>query len=132
MRRLSLFSAVLFALPAYSAEEPFGWAFCTDPANGLSLSACRAHVTADCEGRADRRDCIGGHHEAWSAHDANAGVADAVRKDAGGARLKLDSLADAIGRATPRTGHCAEGDVDCLLADTIKRALGNHALRQAE
>ena len=132
MRRLSLAALALIALPAFAADEPYGWGFCTDPANGLSVSACEAHVRADCAGVVDAQACLAGHYEGWFGYDANTTLADAVDKDAGGGRLKLDSLADAIGRATPKSGKCAETDVDCLLADTIKRALGNHALRQAE
>ncbi|MFK7945466.1 MAG: hypothetical protein AB8B85_21510 [Paracoccaceae bacterium] len=132
MRKLSITTLALIALPAYAAEEPYGWDFCTAPENGLSVSACVAHVRADCAGAVDAQACLAGHYEGWFGYDANATLADAVDKDASGGRLTLDSLADAIGRATPKEGKCAETDVDCLLADTIKRALGNHALRQAE
>lgn len=132
MRLPSFIAAALLALPAHAADEPYGWEFCTDPANRLSVSACTAHVSADCEGAADRSVCLWGHYDTWFRYDANATMADAVTKDSAGGRLTLDGLNEALGRVTPRKGRCAEDDMDCLLQDTIKRALGNYALRQAE
>ena len=131
--RLPSLAVALLALPALSAEEPYGWAFCTDPANRLSVSACTAHVLADCDGAADRDSCLAGHEETWSSHDTNAGIADAVQEDASrGGRITLESLAGALNQARPRSGRCSDGDAECELKDTIKRALGNHAMREAQ
>lgn len=132
MRLPSLAAAALIAFPAHGAEEPYGWAFCTDPANGLSVSACNRHVRADCDGTMDPKACLVAHHETWFRYDANTTLADAVDDDSHKGRLTLKGLREAIGRVTPQKDLCAETDVDCLLEDSIKRALGNHALRLAE
>ncbi|MEM1297751.1 MAG: hypothetical protein AAGH68_00630 [Pseudomonadota bacterium] len=132
MRLPSLAIVALIALPAHGAEEPYGWAFCTDPANGLSLNTCTAHVRADCDGAADQSACLVKHYDAWFRYDANATLADAVDDESHKGRLSLKGLRDAVGRVTPQNGRCADTDVGCLLDDSIKRALGNYALRQAK
>lgn len=114
---------------AHGADEPFGWDFCTAPDGGGGLNQCISHVRANCEVAPDLTLCISRHNDAWFAHDVNATLADAVREDTPTGRLSIESLSNAIDRASPIQSTCPGTDVDCQLAETIKRALGNHAMR---
>lgn len=128
---LMLGAVLLMALPAHAEDAPFGWGFCTDPAGGLALNRCTAHVLAACDAAADRAVCLAGHYDTWFRYDANQTVGDAVEKAAPSGRLSFKDLAEALDRVTSQPGTCGERDVECLLRGTIKRALGNHALRAA-
>lgn len=129
MRSLIFGLCLLIYGPVLGAEEPYGWGYCTDPEGGGGLNRCISHVNADCAAAADRTECLRAHDDAWFAYDANATLADAMREDAPSGSLSLKNLSDAIDRSSPSRFTCAETDPECLLGETIKRALGNHALR---